>query len=196
MSYPPLHDPMQHARLPCPSPSPRVCPSSCPSNLWCHPSISFLLLPPSPPAFNLLQHKGLFHWVGYSHQVAKVLELQLQHQSFQWVFRVDLLKIDWLDLLAGQGTLKSLLRHQIWKASVLYGPTLTSLHDYCKNHSFDYMDPAFLSKSPSAGQNLFSVLMVVLCVVVVVSIHNQYLKKNFWLQKKSLTILWILLPCG
>ena len=47
------------------------------------------LSPPSPPAFNLSQHQGLFQWVGSSHQVAKVLELQFQHQSFQWIFRVD-----------------------------------------------------------------------------------------------------------
>ena len=44
---------------------------------------------PSPPALNLSQHQGLFQWVGSSHQVAKVWELQLQHQSFQWIFRVD-----------------------------------------------------------------------------------------------------------
>ena len=44
------------------------------------------LLLPSPPALNLSQHQGLFQWVGSLHQVAKVLELQLQHQSFQWVF--------------------------------------------------------------------------------------------------------------
>ena len=46
---------------------------------------------PSPPAFNLSQHHGLFQWVSSSHQVAKVLELQLQHQSFQWTFRTDFL---------------------------------------------------------------------------------------------------------
>ena len=44
---------------------------------------------PSPPALNLSQHQGLFLWVSSSHQVAKVLELQLQHQSFQWIFRTD-----------------------------------------------------------------------------------------------------------
>ena len=49
------------------------------------------LLSPSPPAFNLSQHEGLFQWVSSSHQVAKVLELQLQHQSFQWIFRTDFL---------------------------------------------------------------------------------------------------------
>ena len=49
------------------------------------------LLSPSPPAFNLSQHQGLFQWVSSSHQVAKVLEFQLQHQSFQWIFRTDFL---------------------------------------------------------------------------------------------------------
>ena len=49
------------------------------------------LLSPSPSALNLLQHQGLFQWVGSSHQVAKILELQLWHQSFQWIFRVDFL---------------------------------------------------------------------------------------------------------
>ena len=49
------------------------------------------LLPPSPPALNLSQHQGLCQWVGSSHQVAKVLELQLQHQPFQWIFRTDFL---------------------------------------------------------------------------------------------------------
>ena len=74
---------------------------------------------PSPPAFNLSQHQGLFQWVSPSHEVAKVLEFQLQHQSFQWTSRTDLLRMDWSDLLAVQGTLKSLLQHHSSKASVL-----------------------------------------------------------------------------
>ena len=49
------------------------------------------LSPPSPPALNLSQHQGLFQWVSSSHQVAQVLEFQLQHQSFQWTPRTDLL---------------------------------------------------------------------------------------------------------
>ena len=72
------------------------------------------LLTPSPPALNLSQHQGLFKWVSSSHQVAKVLEFQLQHQSLQWTRRMD-----WLDLLAVQGTLKSLLQHHSSKASIL-----------------------------------------------------------------------------
>ena len=58
-----------------------------------HPSHP--LSSPSPPTLNLSQHQGLFQWVSSSHQVAKVLELQLQHQSFQWIFRVDFL-CSWL----------------------------------------------------------------------------------------------------
>ena len=52
---------------------------------------SHLLSSPSPPSLNLSQHQGLFKWVSSSHQVAKVLEFQLQHQSFQWTPRTDLL---------------------------------------------------------------------------------------------------------
>ena len=109
---------------------------------WDHDAIqpSHPLLPPSLPAHNLSQHQGLFRWVSSSHQVAKLLELQLQYQSFQWIFRVD--------FLAVQGTLKSLLQHHSSKAvvdqffglSFLYSPTLTSLHDYWKNHSFNKMN--------------------------------------------------------
>ena len=53
------------------------------------PSHPLLSLP--PPAFSLSQHQDLFKWVSFSHQVAKVLEFQLQHQSFQWIFRTDFL---------------------------------------------------------------------------------------------------------
>ena len=80
---------LQHARPPCPSPTPRACSNSCPLSQWCNPTIS--CLSPHSPVFNLSQHQGLFHWVGSSHQVAKILELQLQYQSFQWIFRVDFL---------------------------------------------------------------------------------------------------------
>ena len=52
--------------------------------------LSHPLLSPSPPAFNLSQHQSLFQWANSSHQVAKVLEFQLQHQSFQWIFRTGI----------------------------------------------------------------------------------------------------------
>ena len=71
---------LQHIRLPCPSPSPRVCSNSCPLNPWCHPTISSSVFP-FPPAFNLSQHQGLFQWVGSLYQmtiqtfVSKVMSL-------------------------------------------------------------------------------------------------------------------------
>ena len=52
-----------------------------------------ILLSPSPPAFNVSLHPGLFKWVSSSHQLAKILEFQLQHQSFQWIFRTDFLLV-------------------------------------------------------------------------------------------------------
>ena len=75
---------------------------------------------PSPPALNLSKHQGLFKWVSCSCQVAKVLEFQLQHQSFQWTPGPDFLWMDGLDLLAVQGTLKSLLQHHHSKTSILH----------------------------------------------------------------------------
>ena len=72
------------------------------------------LLSPSPPAFIFPQHQGLFQCVGSSHQVAKVLEFQLQQYSGLISFRIV-----WLDLLAVQGTLKGLLQHHNSKASIL-----------------------------------------------------------------------------
>ena len=76
------HEP-QLARPPCPSPTPGIHPNPCPLSQWCHPTISSSVVPPSLPALNLSQHQGLLKWVSPSHQVAKVLEFQLQHQSFQ-----------------------------------------------------------------------------------------------------------------
>ena len=86
-----LHE-RKHARLPCPSLSPRICSNSCPLSQWCHPAISSSAVPFSswPQSFPA---SGSFQWVSSSHHVAKVLELQ--HRSLQWIFRVDFLS-DWL----------------------------------------------------------------------------------------------------
>ena len=80
----------QHIRPPCPSPTPGIHSNSHPSSWWWHPAISSSVIPffSCPQS---LQHQGLFQWVNSSHEVAKVLEFQLQHQSFQWTPRTDLL---------------------------------------------------------------------------------------------------------
>ena len=81
-------DEQQLTRLPCPSPSLRVCSNSCPLSQWCHPTMSNSAAPfSSCPQFP--QYQGLFQWVGSLHQVAKVLELQ--HQPFQWIFTINFL---------------------------------------------------------------------------------------------------------
>ena len=82
----------QHVRPSCPSPTPRVYSNSCPSSRWCHPAISSSVIPfSSCPQSFLASFQCLFQWVNSSHQVARVLEFQLQHQSFQWTPRTDLL---------------------------------------------------------------------------------------------------------
>ena len=78
------------------------------------------LASPSAPAFNLSQHHGLSQWVGSLNEVIRALQLQLQHQFFQWIFRVDLLEDLLVWLFAVQGTLKSLLQHHNLKASFLW----------------------------------------------------------------------------
>ena len=77
------------------------------------------LLSPSPPTFNLSQHQDFFQWVSSSYQVAKVLEFQLQYQYPEYSGLISF-RLDWLDLLAVQGTLKSLLQHHSSKALILH----------------------------------------------------------------------------
>ena len=74
---------------------------------------------PSPPALNLSQHRGLFIWVSSSHQVAKVLEFNFSFSPSNEHPGLISFRMDWLDLLAAQGTLKSLLQHHSSKASIL-----------------------------------------------------------------------------
>ena len=112
---------------------------------WCHPTISSSVVP-SPPAFNLSQHRGLLKWVSSSHQVVKVLEFQPQFQSFQWTLRTDFLQ----DGLAGspcspRDSQESSPTPQFKSInssvfSFLYSPTLTSIPDHWKNHSLDKME--------------------------------------------------------
>ena len=127
---------LQHTTPPCASPTPRAYSNSCPLCRWFHPTISTSVVPFSS-SLQSFPHHGLSKWVSSSHQVAKGLEFQVQHQSFQWIFRMD-----WFDLLAVQGTLKSSPTPQFKNICSLrlrfhYSPTLTSIHDYWKNHSFD-----------------------------------------------------------
>ena len=140
---------LQHTRFPCPSLSSRACSNSCSSSQWCHPTTSSSVIP-----FSCLQSfsasgsfpvSQLFTSCGQSIGAsgsASVLPMK------SWLIS---LKIDWFDQVAVQGTLKHLFQPHNLKASILccsaffYGPTLTSVHDYWKNHSF-WLDGPLLAK--------------------------------------------------
>ena len=135
---------LQHTRLLCPS-SPRACSNSCPLSRWCHPSISssvipFSSFPQSFPASGYFLMSWLFTSGSQSIGVsvsASVLPMNIQ---------------DWFPLrLTGLISLQSrelsrvfsnttVQKHQFLGLSLLYGQTLTSIHDYWENHSFDYMN--------------------------------------------------------
>ena len=117
---------LQHTRLPCPSLSPRVCPNSYPLSQWCHPTISYfivnhlilcrplLLLPLIFPSIRVFSNELALHirWPKYwsfSFSISPSNEYS----------RLISIRMDWFDLLAVQGTLKSLLEHHSLKASVL-----------------------------------------------------------------------------
>ena len=135
---------LQHTRLPCLSPSPRICSDPCPLSWWCHLTISSVTPFSSCPQF--FPASGLFQWASSSHQVVKVLEFQVQYRSFQGIFSADFLE-DWLvwSPCCPRDSQQSSPASQFKNINssmlrLLYGPTLTSIHDYWKNHSLDQTD--------------------------------------------------------
>ena len=140
---------LQHARPPCPSPTPGVYSNSCPSSQWCHPAT---MSSPSPPAPNPSQHQGLFQRVNSSHEVAKVLEFQLQSQSFQWTPRTDLLQHGLVGSPCSPRDSQESSPTPQFKSinssvrSFLHHPTLTSIHDHWKSHLMSWMKWNLLSR--------------------------------------------------
>ena len=149
----------QHARPPCPSPTPGVYSNSYPLSQWCHPIISSSVVPFSSclksfPASGYFPMSQLFTSDGQSIGV----------QSFEWTLRTDFLLDGLVGSLAVQGTLKESSPAPQFESinsflfSLLYGPTLTSIYDYWKNHSFDYMD--FVGKVMSLLFNTLSKFVI------------------------------------
>ena len=141
---------LQHARLPCPSLSPGVCSNSYPLNQWCHPTISssvapFSSCPQSFPASVFSNELAL------RIRCPKYWSFSFSISPFNEYSVLISFRINCFDLLAVHRTLRSLQHHNL-KASVLwcsalymvlillYGPTLTSVPDYRKTHSFHYTD--------------------------------------------------------
>ena len=131
---------LQHARPPCLSPTPGVYPNSCPLNPWCHPTISSSVVPFSShlqsfPASGSFPMSQLFAWGGQSIGVSastSVLPMNTQDWSpLEWT--------GWISLqskgLSRVFSNTKIQKHQSLVLSFLYSPTLTSMHDYWKNHS-------------------------------------------------------------
>ena len=109
---------LQHARPPCPSPTPRVRPNSCASSQWCHPAISssvvpFSSCPQSLPASESFPMSQLFTWWAKYWSFSFRIIPSKEHPG------LISFRMDWLDLLSVQGTLRSLLQHHNSKASIL-----------------------------------------------------------------------------
>ena len=133
----------QHARPPCPSPTPRVHPDSTsiesvmPSNhlILCHP---LLLLPSIFPSIRGFSNESALHirWPKYWSFCFSIGPSN-EHSG------LISFRMDWLNLLAVQGTLKSLLQHHsskasiLWRSAFLHSATLASIHDHWKNHRLD-----------------------------------------------------------
>ena len=135
---------LQDIRLPCPSPTPRACSISCPSSQGCHYNHlmlchTLLLLSSIFPSITVFSNESVLHirWPKYwsfSFSISPSNEYS----------RLISFRIDWLDLLAVQGTLKESSTPEFKSISslalsFLYSPVLISIHDYWKNHSFDYL---------------------------------------------------------
>ena len=129
---------LQHIRLPCPSPTPGVHSNSCPLSQWCHPTISSfhpLLLQPSVfPSIGSFQMSQFFTSGGQSIGVSvstSVLPMNIQ----DW-FPVGW--TSWISLQSQESYSTPQFKNiNSWVLSFIYGPTLTTIHDYWKNHSFD-----------------------------------------------------------
>ena len=141
---------------------------------------------PSPPAPNPSQYQGLFQQVNASHEVGKVLEFQLQHQSFNEHPGLISFRMDWLDLLAVQGTLKSPLQHHSSKASILRPSaffTVQLSHPYMTTGKTIALSRwTFIGKVMSLLFNMLSRLVITFlprCKLLLIS----------WLQSPSAVIL-------
>ena len=108
----------QHARAPCPSPTPTVYPNSCPSSRWCHPATSSFVVPfsscPQSLSASVFSNESTLcmRWLKYW-SFSFSISPSNEHPG------LTSFRMDWLDLLAVQGTLKSLLQHHSSKASIL-----------------------------------------------------------------------------
>ena len=133
---------LQHARHPCPSPTPRVCSKSCPLSWWWHPTISSSIIPFSSH-LQSFPESGSFPMSQFFISGGPSIGVSASAQSFQWILRTDFPQYVLIGSPCSPRDSQESSPTPQFKSidslalSFLYSPTLTSIHDYWKNHSFD-----------------------------------------------------------
>ena len=171
---------LQHARPPCPTPTPGDYSKSCPLSPWCHWTISSSVIPFSS-SLQSFQHPGFFQWVSSLHQVAKVWSFSFSISPLSEYSGLIYFRNAWLDLLAVQGTLNSLLQYHSSKASILQCSAL-----FIVQLSHPYMITGKtipLTRWKLVGK-VMSLLLNMLSRLVIASL----------LRSKHLLILWLQSP--
>ena len=180
-----LHE-MQHARPPCPSPAPGVHLNSCPSSRWCHPAISssvipFSSCPPIPPSIRVFSNESTLHM-----RWPKYWSFSFSVSSSKEIPGLISFKMDWWNLLAVQGTLKSLFQHHSSKASILWHSaffTVQLSHPYMTNgKTIVLIRQTFVDKVISLLFNMLSKLVITFLP------RSKHLLIS-WLQSASAVIL-------
>ena len=176
---------LQHARLPCPSPTPGACSNSHPSSQWCHSTISSSVIPFSS-CLQSFPASGSFQWVSSFLQVTKVLDFSFSiSSSNEYSGRISF-RIDWFDLLAVQGTLKSLLQHHSSKASILWCSTF-----FMVQLSYPYITTRktiALTRQTFVGK-VMSLLFNLLSMFVIAFLPRSKCLLISWLQSPSVVIM-------
>ena len=178
---------LQHARPPCPSPTPRVYPNSYPLSRWCHPTISssvvpFSSCPQSFPALGSFPMSQLFAPGGQSIEVSasiSVLPMNTQDWSpLGWT--------DWWDLLAVQGILKSLLQHHSSKASILWHSAFFIVQ---VSHPYMTTEKTIALTRQTFVDKVMSLLFNMLSSLVIAFLPRSKHHLISWLQSPSAVIL-------
>ena len=179
------HEP-QHARPPCLSPTPGVHPNPCPLSRWCHPTISSSVVPFSSclqsfPASGSLQMRQLFASGGQSTGVSASTSVLSMNTQGLISFRID-----WLDLLAVQGTLKSLLQHHSSKASILQRSAFFIVQ---LSHPYMTTGKTIALTRQTFADKAMSLLLNMLSRLVITFLPRSKCLSVSWLQSPSAVIL-------
>ena len=175
---------LQHARPPCPSPTPIVHPNSCPSSQWCHPAshplLSLLFLPPISPSIRVFSNEPTLRMTWPKYWSFSFISPSKEHPG------LILFRMNWLELLAVQGTLKSLLQHHSSKASILQHSAFFTVQ-----HSHPYMTigkTIALTRRTFVGK-VMSLLFNMLSRLVITFLPRSKRLLISWLQSLSAGIL-------